>query len=72
MRNVSKKTFLINLGSIMKVLNWKIGSLLRTMKMGGLIYNIQENLLKIRVFSENDYQRPRHWHLVHKNRNQIF
>ncbi len=39
---------------------------LRVLKNGGEIYNIQENLLKIRVFSNNEYQRPRHWHLVHK------
>ena len=47
-----------------EVEDWELW--LRTMKMGGLIYNIQENLLKLRVFSDNDYQRPRHWHLVYK------
>jgi glycosyltransferase involved in cell wall biosynthesis len=39
---------------------------LRTLKMGGEISNIQKDLLKLRVFSDNDYQRPRHWHLVYK------
>ena len=39
---------------------------LRTLKMGGQLANIQEDLLKLRVFSENDFQRPRHWHLVYK------
>lgn len=38
----------------------------RTLKMGGEIFNIQEDLLKLRAYSGNDYQRPRHWHLVYK------
>lgn len=39
---------------------------LRTLKMGGEIANIQKELLKLRVFADNGYQRPRHWNLVYR------